>query len=106
VMILCVKCQASLQLMKAGVSVIETSGNPPKAFRIWSADLMGCPICGTQTIARFGTEPVVEQHEAGFMKALMGVTREKRYVMHSPEALAMRVTHETKYLKARKNGKN
>lgn len=99
---LCVKCQARYELIKAGVTVIETSGNPPQAFRIWNADLLGCPICGNQMITRFGNEPAVERHEPGFMKALMGVTREKRFVMHSPEALATRITHETVYVKARK----
>jgi hypothetical protein len=95
-----------MEPVRTGVMVIETSGNPPKAFRIWSADLMGCPICGLQVLERFGGEPVIESHQAGFTKALMGVTREKRYVMHSPEALAMRVTHETKIVKKARSHAN
>lgn len=106
-MILCVKCQAAMQPKKTGVTVIETSGTPPKALRLWSADLVACPICGFELVTHYSTEPIVERHEAAFGKTLMAVTKEKRYVMYSPEILAQRVSHETKHLrKARSNGTN
>lgn len=92
---LCVKCQAQYQVKRLGVTVIETSGNPPKPFRLWRADLFACPICNAELITRFGHEPIVESHEEGFAAALDQAVRNHRYVMHSPEALAMIVTHET-----------
>lgn len=92
---LCVKCQAAYQVRRLGVTVIETAGNPPKPFRLWRADLLACPICNAELITRFGHEPAIENYEEGFASALDQAASTHRYVMHSPEALAMIVTHAT-----------
>lgn len=104
-MIVCVKCQAPFGVKQMGVTVIETSGNPPKPAKIWRADLLTCPICNAEMLAHFGHEPVVEHHEDGFGAALAGVNGH-RYVVYSPERLAMQVTYETRYVKGGSYGKN
>lgn len=106
-MLVCVQCQARMDVKRTGVSVIETAGLPANPCRIWRADLMQCPICGKELLTRFGHEPVAERHHEDFEAALAAASKGDRYVVYSPEVLAMNVTHETVYVrKARKNGSN
>lgn len=101
-MIVCVKCQAEMMPKKLGVTVIRTSGTPPTAVSIWRADLFGCAICGVEMLARFGHEPVIELHERGFKKALTDITKDKKYVWHSPEFLMQGVKQDVQIV--RRNG--
>lgn len=99
----CVKCQAQFLPKKNGVTVLETVGNPPQSMRVWVADLLGCPVCGAETIANFCHEPVIERHERGFEETL-GQIRERDkgrlYILHNPEFLVQTVKHETKYVRS------
>ena len=95
----CVQCQARMSVKRMGVAVVETAGVPAKPFRIWRADLMQCPICGRELLSHFSHEPVAEQHHEDFEAAMDAASKGDRYVVYSPEALAMRVTHETVYVK-------
>lgn len=97
---LCVKCQAQFQPKQIGVTVIETSGNPPKAFRIWSADLLACPICGMEVASHFSHEPAMESHEAGFEKAMMEIPADRRHIMFNPAYLVQRAGYETKWVRS------
>lgn len=105
-MIVCVQCQAEMQVKKLGVTVIRTFGIPAVAMSIWRADLFGCPLCNRESLSRFGHEPVMESHEQGFKAELMKITPYKKYVVHSPELLVTNVRHETRNVKARNYGKN
>jgi len=95
----CEKCQAALQMKKMGITVIETSGNPPTAIRLWKADLLACPICGAGVIAHFSHEPMMERHEAGFGQALKGIPKEARFILYNPEYLATQIRYETKIVR-------
>ncbi len=97
----CVQCQARMGVKRMGVSVVETAGVPAKPFRLWRADLLQCPICGKELLARFSHEPVAENHDEDFEAALDAASKGDRYVVYSPEALALRVTHETVYVQKR-----
>jgi len=98
--ILCVKCQAQYQPKQTGVTVIETSGNPPRAFRIWNADLLSCPICCADLITNFGHEPTMESHESGFDQALKEIPADRRYIMFNPAYLVQRAGFETKWVRS------
>ncbi len=95
----CAKCQAQFQIKKNGVTVVETAGNPPVAYRIWRADLLACPICNAELTTNFGHEPLNERDEPGFEAALSKVQKSHRYVLHNPEFLVQRVGFETKYVR-------
>ena len=95
----CVKCQAKFQLKKMSVLVIETTGSDPKPIRVWSADLLSCPICAAELITNFGHEPIIESHEAGFAQFLAEINPKLRYVLYSPEYLASTVRHDTRYVR-------
>lgn len=94
----CAKCQAQYQPKMQGVTVVETSGTPPKAARLWNADLLACPICGALLISHFGHEPM-ESHEPGFDKVLAEIPPGRKYILHSPELLTQRLRHETTYVR-------
>lgn len=96
----CVKCQARFQPKKLGVTVIETTGKPPQPARIWSADLLGCPVCQTELIARFSHEPMMDSYESGFDKVLAEIPQDRRYILHNPEYLAQSIQHETTYVRS------
>jgi hypothetical protein len=84
---------------RMGVAVVETAGTPPKPWRLWRADLLQCPICGKELLGHFSHEPVAEQHDVDFEAALDAASKSDRYVVYSAETLAIRVTHETVYVK-------
>lgn len=96
----CVKCQAQYQPKKMGVSVVETAGTPPKPYRIWSADVLECPLCNTEVISNFSHEPAIESHESGFDKVLAEIPQGRRYILQNPAFLAQSVKHETKYVRS------
>ena len=95
----CAKCQASFQVKKLAVSVVETAGNPPRAIRIWRADLLACPICGAEITTRFAHEPMIESHEKGFAAALAQIPQDRRHILYSPEYLSQSVSYSTKYVR-------
>lgn len=99
----CVKCQAKYEVKRQGVPVVETAGIPPKAHRIWRADLLGCPICGAELLAHFAHEPMLESHEQGFEEKLEQLRESGRYILHNPPFLVSTYFHETKFV--RSNGK-
>ena len=96
----CAKCQAQYFPKLQGITVIETAGNPPKAFRIWHADLLACPICGAELFANFAHEPAMESHEPGFDKVLSEIPNNRKFVLYSPEFLVQKVRHETTYVRS------
>ncbi len=101
----CVKCQAEYLPKKLGVSVVETSGTPPKPVRVWQADIIACPICGNDVLAHFSHAPVMESHESGFDLFVSSIPAGKRFVLYSPELLAPRVGYETKYVRSNDNNR-
>ena len=65
--LVCVGCQAFLRLKQAGVGVEELMPNHVGAYvpyKLWAADLYGCPRCRTEVLANFGAGPVAEHFHA------------------------------------------
>ncbi len=80
--------------------VIETAGAQPTPARVWSADVLGCPICHAELLSRFSHEPIMESYEAGFDAFIADIKPNRRYVMYSPVLLAQTVKHETTYVRS------
>ena len=58
---ICVPCQKEMQRVKNGV-VVEEHREDGSAYKIWHADLWGCPKCGYQCILGFGDRPIAHHH--------------------------------------------
>lgn len=69
---ICVPCEKEMQPVKVGVLVEEhmDDGSP---YKIWQADLLGCPKCGHQIIAGFANSPVAHHHDSHYSKVLKEV---------------------------------
>jgi hypothetical protein len=69
--VVCTACGRRLRLIRVGVKCVEDddAGRP---YKLWYADLWRCPECGVEVLAGFGTRPVSERHEAGFMAEVEG----------------------------------
>ncbi len=97
---ICAKCQASFQVKKMAVSVVETAGTPPKPIRIWRADLHACPICSAEIVTNFAHAPMIESHETGFAEALEAIPQDHKHILYSPEYLAQTVIYATRYVRS------
>ena len=51
--VLCLDCNVEYVPWRIGVKVLETYLND-QPYKLWNADLMQCPGCGRQIVARFG----------------------------------------------------
>jgi hypothetical protein len=60
--VVCPKCETFMRVKKNGVFVEEqdSTGGP---YRIWSADLYGCPTCNAEVVTGFGPRPIVEHYQ-------------------------------------------
>lgn len=99
----CGKCQAQFLPKLMGVTVVETAGNPPRAFRMWRADVQAFPICHAELVTDFSHEPTMENYESGFDAVLAEVPPERKRIMYSPEYLTQKVMHETKLVRSYAN---
>lgn len=67
--IICPKCGRDFQVIRAGVLVKELFQKNTLIYRIWAADLLGCPGCvGRQVVARFADNPIANHWELLKMK--------------------------------------
>lgn len=62
----CVKCKRAMEIEKTGIYFVEMFNDPPQPYKIWSADLWRCPVCGHQIVRGFGDNPLMEHYEDGF----------------------------------------
>ena len=66
----CVNCNVSYRVEKSGGYVIEMFSNPPKPYKIWSADGWMCPGCGHKIMNGFGRGPIAEHYQEDFQAIL------------------------------------
>ena len=59
---ICVQCEREMINAKSGV-LVEEHMDYNQPYKIWCADLRRCEGCGTEIIAGFGYNPVVEHFE-------------------------------------------
>jgi len=62
----CQKCKVEFRPKKNGVYVVEMYSDPPRPYRVWSADAWECPGCEHVVIAGFGNFPMMEHYESRF----------------------------------------
>jgi len=49
----CVKCQVEFKPEKNGIYVAEMMMKNTKVYKLWTADLLKCPVCGFLIVASF-----------------------------------------------------
>lgn len=71
--IVCMKCGMFFHPKKNGVVVEEGMpvGDPVEGekwvpYKLWSADLLECRVCGTEIVAGFGQQPFAEHFEKDY----------------------------------------
>ena len=82
-----VKCEVQMRVRRNEVLVLETLDDGTTPYRIWSADLHECPVCGEQVLMGFGTRPLSERHDTHFEADLArgNVTVSGRLLALTPE---------------------
>ena len=65
----CGKCSRTLKPEKNGITAVELlkDGSP---YKIWSADLLKCPICGFELITGFGYDAQHQNFEPDFQSRI------------------------------------
>lgn len=64
----CVECELQYRTSRVGVPVIELFGNPPKPYKLWSADVWVCPGCNHEVVG--GWSSPHEHFQDGFEQLL------------------------------------
>ncbi len=69
----CSACRVSYRPLKNDIVVVETMDEAMKQpYRLWCADLVGCPICKHRLITGFGASHYAEHYEDDFQKQMDG----------------------------------
>ena len=58
--IVCVECEEEMEREKSGVVVSEL-GEDCKPYKLWNADRLKCPNCGTRVITGFADRPMLQR---------------------------------------------
>jgi hypothetical protein len=66
--LVCPKCQIELRPKKNGVAVEAMTVDGP--YQLWVADLLSCPGCDLEVIARFAPRPLVEHFQSDYAKTV------------------------------------
>ena len=66
----CVKCEGEMRPLKNDVAFVETTGPERSPYKIWSADLWGCPLCGVEVVSGFGNKPIAGRWQDDFEERL------------------------------------
>lgn len=72
--VLCLDCNVEYVPWRNGVKVLETCLND-QPYKLWNADLLQCPGCGHQVVARFGGSGT-DNHDPTFDTRLQMAQRE------------------------------
>jgi len=65
----CYPCRRKMKVDIVGIEVLEMTakGEP---YKLWSADVLICPVCGQTVVTRFSDRPISQQGQEGFEKQL------------------------------------
>jgi|GEM_PF-4224985 len=58
--IICTDCGREFKNMRSGVWVKELFQKNKEVYRVWMADLLDCPKCDKEVVARFADKPIAE----------------------------------------------
>lgn len=56
--IICVKCQRQMIKVRSGVMVAELYREEKHIYKLWSADLFECGVCGSFVVSDFADSPI------------------------------------------------
>lgn len=59
----CSNCQIGLRVQENGVMVLEMYQENKEIYRIWFADVWGCPECDFSILVNPSTLPAAEHHQ-------------------------------------------
>jgi hypothetical protein len=54
--LICVHCQTEFRVKSNDVYLVEMFNDPPRPYKIWSADSWECPGCGSVVLSGFSQE--------------------------------------------------
>lgn len=82
----CAKCSREMRPKKNEVYILEMASFGP--YKLWMADLWGCHSCGSELIAGFAQNPLIEHYNPKFAEVLANI-RSRRPIyevgeIHSP----------------------
>jgi len=61
----CFDCQRQMQVDQVSITLLELDGNGD-AYKLWHADVLKCPDCRREIVARFADRPISQQGIEGF----------------------------------------
>ncbi len=71
---ICVKCQIEYRPEKNG-AIAEEMATGIGSYKIWSADLLKCPICGHLIISEYGNNPLAEHYDPDYEERRLAEVR-------------------------------
>lgn len=83
--IICVRCQKEYRVKKAGVYLVETAGRNQRPYKLWSTDLLHCPICNHEVVTGFTDRPVAMDWQAERMANLIAKAKESGWLYYNHE---------------------
>lgn len=85
---ICVKCEVEFRMKIAGIYVKEMYRHNQEVYKVWSADLWECPLCGTQIVFGFGNNPLAHgSDEEEMREVLKKLENPERVVIQNLELL-------------------
>jgi hypothetical protein len=79
---ICGECGLFLNPLQANVALLEKIGNENKKiggpYRLWEADLWGCPGCGHQVVVVSADRPMLEREEPRLATTCLAYREEGR----------------------------
>ena len=66
--VVCVDCNVQFKTERIGVYILETYLND-QPYKLWNADLLRCPGCGRDVVARLG-QRAIDNHDPDFERRL------------------------------------
>jgi hypothetical protein len=61
----CLTCRRFFAPKRIGVYA-EECFEDGGGYKVWAADLLACPGCGTEVLAGFGAGPIAEHYQDGY----------------------------------------
>lgn len=75
----CLNCNLEYKLKKSGVFAVEHFSQPPRPYKIWSADLHQCPGCGHKILKGYGSHCMAEHFQPKFQEMLDQLPPERSF---------------------------
>lgn len=81
---ICVKCEREFQMEKDCV-VSELYQKNTKIYKLWSADLWICPVCGNIIVHGFASKPFMEEFSGDCEAEVKKLLKEGKIIIRNKE---------------------